>query len=198
MIKLVVGLGNPGEAYKNTPHNAGWHVIDRLAARFNSTWKIETRFSAMTTSVYVADRNIAFIKPLTYMNLSGSSVGLYAQKNGVEPDEILVISDELAFPTGTVRLREGGSHNGHNGLRNIAERIGTTEFARVRVGIMAEGVTVSGDNRADYVLSKLHPKAQEEYLVGVELAVDAVEFALRNTLTAAMNRFNVKGKNVKE
>ena len=192
-MKLVVGLGNPGEQYKNTPHNAGWLVVDKLAERYGASWHPTLRFQAMTCSISVNSRNVTLMKPLTYMNLSGQSISLFAQKNGLHPNELLVISDELAFPIGTARLRESGSPNGHNGLLSISQVLGTKSFPRIRVGIAPDS-PVSGDYRAQYVLKKLPPKMWEEFMVGVEIATDAAEFALKNSFTAAMNRFHIKEK----
>jgi len=191
-IKLIIGLGNPGDAYKNTLHNAGWMTVDKIAERYHAQWRIESRFSAMTTQIRIQDTIVNLMKPLTFMNLSGNSVGPFCSKKGILPNELIIINDDLAFTVGTIRIREAGSHNGHNGLRDIIRAIGTNQFPRIRVGIAAEKMAVHGDEYKDYVLHSLPPKQHETFLVGVELAADAAEWSVKNGVQAAMNRFNKK------
>ena len=134
------------------------------------------------------------MKPLTYMNLSGNSVGSFCQKKGIEPEDVLVIADELDFPAGMIKIKPFGSHNGHNGLRSIIESLGNNRFPRIRIGISPAVPQSKTMNGIDYVLSKLPPKLNEEFLVGVNIAADAAECVLSENVAKAMNLYNVKNR----
>jgi len=158
--ELVVGLGNPGPKYEGTRHNAGFHFVDRLAAHLGADFRPVRRFSLETCEAATGAGRVRLVKPTTYMNRSGQAVGGIAEYYRIAPAAILVVHDELDLPTGAVRIKEGGGHGGHNGLRNIAAHLGTRDFARVRLGIGRPG---PGRDPIDYVLDS--PRAEERSLI---------------------------------
>jgi len=182
----VVGLGNPGPEYAKTRHNLGFWIVDRLAARWKAGgWRRSGE--RLETRANVDGRDIVLAKPLTWMNRSGIAVRALRDALECEPDEILVCYDELALPLGKIRLRPSGSHGGHNGVRSIIDRLGTTGFPRLRVGIGPDGTVADG---SDFVLS---PFRRQERLIADEAVVraaEAVECAVTEDLLTAMNRFN--------
>jgi PTH1 family peptidyl-tRNA hydrolase len=150
MIKLIVGLGNPGQQYEKTRHNAGFLFLEQLACDLSCSWTKESRFQGWWASGNVAMQKVMLLKPATFMNHSGQSVGAMARYHKINPDEILVVHDELDFEAGLVKLKKGGGHAGHNGLRDIIAHLGSNDFYRLRIGI---GRPVIGKSVADYVLS---------------------------------------------
>ena len=171
MIKLVVGLGNPGKNYANTRHNVGFRVLDRLEEG--------EKPSAL------------LFRPDSFMNTSGGPVSQIARKKGIQPNEILVVCDDFAIPLGTLRLRMKGSSGGHNGLDSILNTFGTLDVLRLRVGI---GPVPVGQDPADFVLASFAPPEKPILDGAVTLAADAVRVALGEGFDAAMNRFNKKGE----
>ena len=146
-IDLIVGLGNPGAQYARTRHNVGFWLLDQLAAS-GADLRVESKFQAEVGTLKFGGRRVALLKPTTYMNLSGQAVGAYARYYKIQPAAILVVHDELDLAPGTVRLKRGGGHGGHNGLRDITAQIGA-EFLRLRLGIGHPG---SADKVVEYVL----------------------------------------------
>ena len=167
---LVVGLGNPGREYARNRHNAGWLIVDELARRHGGSWK--GKFSGQLAEIRIDGHKLALLKPETYMNESGKSVGAAARFYKLDPDAVLVVHDEGDFDRGRLQLRIGGGLSGHNGLRSIAQHLKTPDFMRLRVGV---GRPERGDPRplADYVLSDFEPHDDAEALVA--RAADAVE-----------------------
>ena len=167
---LVVGLGNPGREYAGNRHNVGWRVVDELARRHGGSWR--SKFSGRVAEIRLDDHRVALLKPETYMNESGRSVGAAARFYKVEPDAVLVVHDEGDFDLGRLQLRLGGGLAGHNGLRSIAQHLRTPDFVRLRIGV---GRPERGDPRplADWVLSDFEPHEDAEALVA--RAADAVE-----------------------
>ena len=182
---LVVGLGNPGREYAGHRHNVGWMVVDELARRHDGSWK--GKFSGRIAEVRVDGHRVGLLKPETYMNDSGRSVGAAARFYKVEPDAILVVHDEIDLDRGRLQARHGGGLAGHNGLRSIASHLRTQDFLRLRVGV---GRPCRGDPRppADYVLSDFVPEDDAEALVA--RAADAVETLDAEGLERAQARFN--------
>ena len=158
--ELVVGLGNPGPKYEGTRHNAGFWFADRLAARLGAGFRAARRFSLDACEATTGTGRVRLVKPTTYMNRSGQAVGGIAEYYRIAPGAILVVHDDLDLPPGTVRIKEGGGHGGHNGLRDIAAHLGTRDFARVRLGIGRPG---PGRDPIDYVLDR--PRAEERRLI---------------------------------
>ena len=182
---LVVGLGNPGREYAATRHNAGWMVLDEVARRHGGSWR--GKFSGELSEVRLDGRRIALLKPETYMNESGRSVAAAARFFKVPPEAILVVHDEGDFDLGRLQARAGGGLAGHNGLRSLAQHLGTQDFLRLRIGVGRPG---RGDPRslADYVLSKFEPEDDAEALI--VRAADAVETITADGLEATQQRFN--------
>ena len=182
---LVVGLGNPGREHARDRHNVGWMVVDELARRHGASFR--SKFSGQLAEARDGDHRFALLKPETYMNVSGRSVAPAARFFKVEPDALVVVHDELDLPHACVRVKVGGGLAGHNGLRSIAQDLGTQEFLRLRVGVGRPG---RGDRRpvADYVLSPFDPADDGDAIVA--RAADAVESLLREGLDATQRAFN--------
>jgi PTH1 family peptidyl-tRNA hydrolase len=187
-MRIVVGLGNPGERYRRTRHNVGFMVVDALAARWGAG-RGQVDGEAWTAAAERGGQERVLVKPLTFMNRSGVAVERLLAATGRGPEALVVVVDDVALPLGQIRVRPRGSHGGHNGLRSVADVLGSDEFARVRVGIRKG--EVAGE-LADYVLSEF---PQEDVLVVQEMvgtAADAVECLLEEGTEAAMNRFNAR------
>ena len=182
---LVVGLGNPGREYAGNRHNLGYMVVDELARRHDGSFR--SKFSGRLAEVRIGGERVALLKPETYMNDSGTSVGPAARFFKLEPGEVLVVHDEGDFDLGRLQARLGGGLAGHNGLRSIAQHLRTQDFLRVRVGV---GRPERGDPRplADYVLSDFDPFDDVEGIVA--RAADAVETLVTDGLEPAQRRFN--------
>jgi peptidyl-tRNA hydrolase, PTH1 family len=182
---LVVGLGNPGREYARNRHNVGWLVVDELARRHDGAWR--GKFNGQLAEVRIDGHKVALLKPETYMNESGRAVQAAARFFKVEPDAILVVHDEGDFDLGRLQARKGGGLAGHNGLRSIAQQLGSSDFLRLRVGV---GRPERGDPRplADYVLSDFEPHDDAERIVSS--AADAVELLDAEGLEAAQRTVN--------
>ena len=182
---LVVGLGNPGREYQRTRHNAGWLVLDELARRHGGSWR--SKFSGSLAEVRLGDLRLALLKPETYMNESGRSVGAAVRFFKVEPEQLLVVHDDVDLEAGRLQAKSGGGLAGHNGLRSLAQHLGSQDFLRLRIGVGRPG---RGDQRpvADWVLSPFAPEEDAEALIG--RAADAVETIASDGLEAAQQRYN--------
>ena len=182
---LVAGLGNPGREYERTRHNVGWLVLDELARRHSGSWR--SKFSGSIAEARLGDARLALLKPETYMNDSGRSVGAAARFFKVEPEQLLVVHDDVDLEPGRLQARGGGGLAGHNGLRSLAQHLASQEFLRLRIGV---GRPERGDPRpvADWVLSPFAAEEDAESLVS--RAADAVETILGEGLEAAQQRFN--------
>jgi len=134
-IRLIVGLGNPGPQYEDTRHNAGFWFADRVAAAAGGSFRAESKFHGMTCRISVGGAEVRLLKPTTYMNHSGQSVAALVRYFDIAPEQILIAYDELDLPAGTVRVKRGGGHAGHNGMRDSIAALGTREFWRLRIGI---------------------------------------------------------------
>jgi len=182
---LVVGLGNPGREYERTRHNAGWLVLDELARRHDGSWR--SKFSGSLAEVRLGDLRLALLKPETYMNESGRSVGAAVRFFKVEPEQVLVVHDDVDLEPDRLQARGGGGLAGHNGLRSLGQHLGSKDFLRLRIGVGRPG---RGDPRsvADWVLSPFAPEEDSEALVA--RAADAVETIAQDGLEAAQQRYN--------
>lgn len=171
----VIGLGNPGPEYAQTRHNAGFWLVDRLAARHGASFRPESKFFGALARVRVAQSEILLLKPGTYMNRSGQAAAAVSQFYRIGPDSILVAHDELDLPVGTVRLKLGGGHGGHNGLRDIHKPLGEG-YRRLRIGVGHPGER----SRVTGYLTESRPSKTEEeaILAGIERALDAIELWL--------------------
>ena len=182
---LVAGLGNPGREHARNRHNAGWMVVDELARRHGGAWR--GKFAGQLTEVRAGDGRLALLKPETYMNESGRSVGAAAAFFKLRPDEVLVVHDEGDFDLGRLELKVGGGLAGHNGLRSIAQQLGTQDFLRLRIGV---GRPERGDPRplADWVLGNFEPDEDPDGLVA--RAADAVETLVAEGVERAQLQVN--------
>ena len=182
---LVVGLGNPGREYVRNRHNAGSMVVDELARRHGGSWR--SKFNGQLADVRIDQHKVGLLKPETYMNESGRSVQAATSFFKVEPDAVLVVHDEGDFDLGRLQVRLGGGFAGHNGLRSIAQHLGTPDFMRLRIGV---GRPERGDRRslADFVLADFEPHDDAEGLIA--RAADAVETLDADGLEAAQRAFN--------
>ena len=182
---LVAGLGNPGREYERTRHNAGWMVVDELARRHGGSFR--SKFSGQLSETRLDDLKLALLKPETYMNVSGRSIGAAGKFFKVDPADVLVVHDDVDLGPGRLQARFGGGLAGHNGLRSIAQVLGTNDFLRLRIGVGRPG---RGDRRsvADYVLGGFEPEVDVDALIG--RSADAVETMARDGLEEAQRRYN--------
>lgn len=184
---LLVCLGNPGDRYEGTRHNAGWMVADEVAERCSAPIQ-RLRFKALTNILTIAGEKVLIMKPVTYMNLSGEAAKPAADYYRIPPERVLTVSDDVALAPGRIRIRRSGSAGGHNGLRSIIACLGTDQFPRIRVGV---GAKPGPDyDMVDWVLGK--PRGEDRTAIedAVRRAADAVEVIIRDGVDAAMNQFN--------
>jgi PTH1 family peptidyl-tRNA hydrolase len=185
---LIVGLGNPGRKYIDTRHNAGWHVLDTVV-RDNPQFRFdEKRSKGLLARGTLAGVPVGLVKPQTYMNLSGEAVGPISRFYKVEPQQIIVIHDELDLPPAVLKIRKKGGAGGHNGLKSVIQHLGTQEFPRMRLGIGRPPGQMPAEA---YVLQKFKPAEWEEMVNTYQKATEALTAILTNGLDNAMNKFNV-------
>jgi peptidyl-tRNA hydrolase, PTH1 family len=182
---LVAGLGNPGREYAATRHNAGWMVLDELARRHDGSWR--SKFSGQLAEVRLGGAKLALLKPETYMNESGKSIAAAARFFKTPVESVLVVHDDVDLEEGRLQAREGGGLAGHNGLRSIAQSLGSQDFLRLRIGVGRPG---RGDRRsvADFVLAPFAPETDVDALVA--RSAEAVESIVRDGLAAAQQVYN--------
>lgn len=185
-MKIVVGLGNPGDQYDQTRHNVGWMVADRLADRAGWGGRGRTKDAAAIVMGRFRGLDLTLVKPLTYMNDSGIAVRKVLAREHAPLPDLLVVADDFALPFGKLRFREGGGSGGHNGLQSIIDEMGTEKFSRLRVGIGEPG-----RGFVDHVLSKFGPEERVRLDVLLDAAADAVETWAREGTSKASNRFNM-------
>ena len=184
MIRLVAGLGNPGPEYAATRHNIGFMVADQFAAQVGSTWEKSSKWDALLTKC----GSVLLLKPMSFMNRSGHPLFAVAQFYKIEPQQILVVLDDLALPVGRLRLRARGGSGGHNGLESIIMQFGTEEIPRLRIGIgEAPRPAFAG---VDYVLNRFFDEEKPLVRSTINRAVEAVKCAIDKGLVSAMNTFN--------
>jgi peptidyl-tRNA hydrolase, PTH1 family len=192
-MKLVIGLGNPGPEYERTRHNVGFRVVDKLAAKLGWKWT-ERRGRAILASGTIGSEKVVLVKPITYMNLSGAAVGELVRWYKIQPEDVLVIFDDLDLPVGKIRLRARGSAAGHNGLDDIIRHLHTNAFPRLRIGIGHP--TNSRMNGRDYVLGI--PPSDERILLEAaeDRAVEAIQLAITQGIGTTMNLVNADPEEV--
>lgn len=185
-MKLVVGLGNPGKRYDGTRHNVGFDVVDRLAAAPGVTG-FQDRFDADVAEWREGDDKILLMKPQTFMNLSGKSVRQAVDFYQIDLKDLLVVCDDMALPLGKLRFRARGTHGGHNGLRDIQQHLGTTDYARLRIGVDAP----EGEKDAvDHVLGKFKPSEKPMIEDALQLSVQGVALWVAQGIQKCMNQYN--------
>jgi len=194
-MKLIVGLGNPGREYEMTRHNLGFMLIDRLLGRAGGR-RFRSESSAKVAEVELAGQRVLLAKPQTYMNLSGDAVRPLLDRYGEgKPASLLVASDDVALPFGMIRVRARGSAGGQKGLKSIIERLGTQEFARLRLGVKPDHPL---DDLSRFVLSPIRNRDHAQLEETLERAVDAVTVILSEGVERAMARFNERVKSENE
>ena len=187
MIKLIVGLGNPGRQYEKTRHNAGFLFLDALAQELGCTWSNVPRFQGLFAEGNVANGKVMLLKPDTFMNKSGHSVGKISRYYKLLPEEILVVHDELDFNPGVIKLKKDGGHAGHNGLRDIIAHLGSKDFYRLRIGI---GRPAAGKVVVDFVLSSPSKPEWELLVKAFDLSRSFVGQMVTGDMAAVMNKLN--------
>lgn len=185
---MVVGLGNPGAGYEASRHNVGFRAVEALAARAGNALR-RRRYRSLFARGVLHGEEILFVKPLTFMNESGAAISAWQQALGLEAARTVVIHDDLDLPASRLRIKAGGGHGGHKGVRSVMEAIGTGAFLRVKVGI---GRPRPGHDPVEHVLGAFEKAERDEIDKAVEQAADAVETLMREGLEAAMNRYNVR------
>ncbi len=184
-MKIVAGLGNPGAQYANTPHSVGFEVLDAMASAAGAAWEAKRQFKCLMAMVTLAGQRVILVKPQTFMNLSGESVAPVVKYHNATPADLLVVHDDIDLALGRMRIRKGGSCGGHNGVRNIIERLGTQDFVRLKLGVGKDKSNVIG-----FVLGKFSPDARKVMDLVVAEAAKAVEAVLADGPDGAMNAFN--------
>jgi len=186
-LKIIVGLGNPGKEYENTPHNVGFAVIDELVSDASSSLKRSLRFKARTGSGNLCGQAVMFVQPQTYMNESGLSVGAIVRYRKLTLDDVVVVSDDADLEFGCLRIRLGGGSGGHKGIDSLIRHLGGSDFTRVRIGVdNGRG----GRDLVDHVLSPFSGEDREKIGKTVTRAAEATKCLLRAGIDEAMNKFN--------
>ena len=184
---IIVGLGNPGKQYENTRHNMGFLAVDLLAEKYNIDVN-KIKFKALVGEGRIAGQKVLLVKPQTYMNLSGEAVRQAMDFYKIDPEELIVIYDDIDIPTGTFRIRKKGSPGTHNGMRNIFQHIQTNDFPRIRVGIGSG----KKDNLAGYVTGGISKSEQEILADVLKNSADAAACIIEKGIDKAMNEYNVR------
>lgn len=188
LIWLIVGLGNPGGQYTQTRHNAGFILLDKLAVTLNAVFKSEARFFGELSSSQLAGNKVLLLKPMTYMNLSGKSIRAVSQYYKIDVTNILVVHDEIDLEAGDVRLKSGGGHGGHNGLRSIITELGgSKDFLRLRLGVGHPGTK---EQVVDYVLSKPSATELSQISDAIDESVKAIPEIIQGKIDSAMQNLN--------
>ena len=184
-MNVIVGLGNPGAQYANTPHSVGFESVDAIASAIGASWEEKRQFKCLWAKGTFAGKPVILCKPQTFMNLSGESVAPLVKYSNATASDLVVVQDDIDLPLGRMRVRKGGSCGGHNGVRNIIERLGTPDFVRLKLGV--------GKDRSDvvaHVLGKFDPVSRKVMDEVVATSIKAVESILQNGPDRAMNEFN--------
>jgi len=185
MKYLIIGLGNPGEKYEDTRHNIGFKVLDNLASLSNISFSTDKLADVAT--VKFKGRNLVLVKPNTFMNLSGKAVNYWMQKEKIPIKNILVVTDDIALPFGSIRMRAKGSDGGHNGLKNIIEVLSSSVFSRIKFGIGSE---FSRGNQSNYVLGKWSDEEKEFLQEKIDTVVKMIQSFSTVGVSRTMNDFN--------
>ncbi|MDY6794577.1 MAG: aminoacyl-tRNA hydrolase [Actinomycetota bacterium] len=184
-MRLILGLGNPGEHYRKTRHNAGFWAVEELARKYDLTLSPKRGYDFAVARFYTEDVYLA--RPLTFMNLSGRAAKKIRRKLKLKPRDILVIHDDIDLKPGIIRIKMGGSSGGHLGLQSVIQHLGTSDFPRVRMGV---GRPPTGMDPAKYVLSEMKGTELEEFLSWCEMAASAADVLIMDGMDAAMNMYN--------
>ncbi len=195
-MKLIVGLGNPGEKYESSRHNLGFvaldHLLKKLTRLKQSVWTEEKKFKALTKEIEIDGEKIILLKPTTFMNDSGIAVKAYLSYFKIDPKDMYLVHDELDIPLGKIRIRYGGSGGGHNGVNSVIEHLGTDKFLRIRLGIGHEARQSAGRDSADYVLGTFesHEKGKVNSLI--KQAIKEILLLQKHGIDIYMSKYNGK------
>lgn len=186
-ISLIVGLGNPGASHENTRHNAGFWFVDKLVREASGNFRSESKFHAEVCKAHLNGQQCWLCKPDTYMNRSGQAVAAIAKFYKIPLDEILIVYDEIDLPPGTVRLKKGGGHGGHNGMRDVISHLGSKDFLRLRIGVGHPG---HSDQVSDYVLGK--PSKADRRLIDdtIDAGLAVMPLVVKGDIETAMQRLH--------
>lgn len=184
-MKVIVGLGNPGAEYANTPHSVGFETVDQIAAAAGVAWEEKRQYKCLWCRVAIGGESCLLVKPQTYMNLSGESIALVVKYQNTTAADLIVVQDDIDLALGRLRVRKGGSCGGHKGIRNLIERLGTQDFTRLKLGVGKDKSNVIA-----HVLGKFDPATREIMNRAVEGAVKAVVSIVKEGPDRAMNKFN--------
>ena len=184
-MKIIVGLGNPGAQYVNTPHSVGFEVVDSIAGACGAQWEEKRQFRCLMARAVVCDVPVMLVKPQTYMNLAGDSVAPVVKYHNATAADLVVVQDDIDLAVGRLRIRKAGSCGGHNGVRNIIERLGTQAFVRVKIGVGKDRANVVG-----HVLGRFDPETRKTMDIVVAEAANAVVSVVKDGPDKAMNAFN--------
>ena len=187
-MKVIAGLGNPGAEYVNTPHSIGFEVVDAVARGIGASWKGSSSFKGELATGLLGGVKVLLVKPQTYMNLSGECVSPVLKYHNATINDLLVVSDDIDLPVGRLRIRKGGSAGGHNGLKSVIERTGSSDFVRLRIGVGRD--PQSRSNVIGHVLGKFSPEDRQAMDEVVATAAEAVGAIENENLETAMNRYN--------
>ena len=184
---MLVGLGNPGEEYEKTRHNAGFNALDALAQKYSAA-PFKAKNKALVSECKIGSQRVLLVKPQTYMNLSGEAVAPLKRFYKMPIESIFVMFDDISLPVGNIRIRKKGSAGGHNGVKSLIAHLSTQDFARLKIGV---GAKPSPDaDLKDWVLGGIPKEQQKDYNAAIEKAVNAVEELLKNGIDSAMNKYN--------
>lgn len=185
-MKVVVGLGNPGREYVNTPHNVGFAVVERLAVAYGGTFRMKNRLRAEVARVTLAGESVLLVKPMTYMNSSGEATGDVLRYNKVDASDLILVFDDADLPLGRLRLKPGGGAGGHRGVASVLQHVSTPAFCRIRLGIGRR----EASGLVSHVLSPFGAERRQIAEEMVEQAAEAVCCVVQDGTQRAMNRFN--------
>ena len=191
-LKCIVGLGNPGPRYTDTRHNVGFWLLDEIARRYHANFKEESKYKGELALANTPSGDVRLLKPLTFMNNSGASVAPLIRFYKIEPANTLVIYDDLDLPVGTVRLKKGGGHGGHNGLRDIVQQSGSKDFLRLRLGIGHPG---HADQVSSYVLGKPSPDDKRLLDEVIDKSLAEMQAIIDGDIEAVMKTLHTKARN---
>ena len=184
-MKIIVGLGNPGAQYAGTPHSIGFEAADLIARQMGVDWEFKKAESVFLARGVFGGARVLLVKPQTYMNLSGQAVAPLVKYANATARDLIVVQDDIDLPVGRLRIKKGGSCGGHNGVRNIIERLGSSDFIRVKIGVGKDK-----DNVIGHVLGKFNPATRRIMDVTLPASVKAVELVLTDGVDRAMNAYN--------
>ncbi|MDD2390842.1 MAG: aminoacyl-tRNA hydrolase [Desulfobacterales bacterium] len=187
-VLLIAGLGNPGEQYINTRHNAGFMILEHLSGIFSISMN-RHRYESLYGHGFAADRKVVFVKPMSFMNNSGQPILCIARRYKIPCPDIIIIHDDIDLPIGTIKIKVKGGHGGHNGLKSIAEALQCDRFVRVRIGI---GRGAPGRNVTDHVLGNFDSEEMTVMDQIIPTACNAIRMILNKGINEAMNKFNQK------